>query len=69
MATEMSEYFQLRRKLNLSFAESEAALGTGRVEQLAACHEELTRDDRAKLETFAGQRALERELAKKGRQH
>ena len=67
MAIEMSEYFQMRRKLNLSFAESEAALGTQRVEQLAACRDSLTADDRARLTTAAGQRALEREQAKKGR--
>ena len=67
MAIEMSEYFQLRRKLNLSYSETEQALSPERVESLAKGREELTRDDKAKLETFAGQRALEREQAKKGR--
>ena len=63
MAIEMGEFFQLRRKLNLSYAESEEALGTQRVGQLATCREELTRDDKAKLTTFAGQRERDKKSA------
>ena len=67
MADTMGAYFLIRRELGLSFGDTEQALGADRVEALATCRDELTRDDKAKLETFAGQRALEREQAKKGR--
>ena len=63
MAIEMSEYFQLRRKLNLSYSETEQALSPERVESLAKGREELTRDDAARLTTLAGQKARDRKAA------
>ena len=63
MAIEMSEYFQLRRKLNLSYSETEQALSPERVESLAKGREPLTADDAHRLETYAGQKERDRKAA------
>ena len=65
MAIEMSEYFQLRRKLNLSYSETEQALSPERVESLAKGREPLTADDAHRLETYAGQKERDRQESKK----
>ena len=63
MAIEMSEYFQLRRKLNLSYSETEQALSPERVESLAKGREPLTADDAHRMETFAGQKERDKKAA------
>jgi hypothetical protein len=63
MATELNEYYQMRRKLNLSFTEAAQALSPERELLLASNRAELTSDDKTRLALFAEQRDSDRKAA------
>ena len=63
MVQQLNEYFMMRRKLNLTYAESAAALTPEREQLLSTNSAVMTSDDKVRMETFAGQRERDRKAA------
>ena len=63
MAHELNKFFQARRKFGIDMSEASRLFGEQRALELASGKRPFTRDDEHSMETFCGQRELDRKAA------
>ena len=63
MAHELNKFFQARRKFGIDMSEASQIFGESKALELAGDRRSFTADDEHRMETFCGQRELDRKAA------
>ena len=63
MAHELNQFFQARRKFGIGMSEASRLFGEQRALEFASGTRPFTSDDEHRMETFCGQRELDRKAA------